>query len=64
MADCEYKLVHFNVRFLAEPIRWIFSYAGVAFEDVRITVDQWATLKPGLFVSSYLLGPKNKICEK
>jgi len=31
-----YKLTYFDARGLAEPSRWIFAYAGVPYEDVRI----------------------------
>jgi len=41
-----YKLTYFNVRARAEVIRLIFAAAGVEYEDVRITRDQWPALKP------------------
>lgn len=40
-----YKLHHFNTRFLAEPIRFIFAYADVPFEDDRISTDEWRNFK-------------------
>lgn len=40
-----YKLYHFNTRFLAEPIRFIFAYADVQFEDNRISLDDWRNMK-------------------
>ncbi|KAG7213587.1 hypothetical protein KM043_002841 [Ampulex compressa] len=41
-----YKLTYFPSKALAEPIRFIFSYAGVEFEDVRFNRDDWPTIKP------------------
>ncbi|XP_076174202.1 glutathione S-transferase S4 [Ptiloglossa arizonensis] len=43
----EYKLVYFNVMGLGEPIRFILSYAGVEFEDVRVfsLTDEWLKMK-------------------
>jgi len=35
----EYKLHYFNVRGLAEPIRMIFAYVGVEYEDIRIPME-------------------------
>ncbi|CAL8089279.1 unnamed protein product [Orchesella dallaii] len=40
-----YKLTYFNLRALAEPIRLIFAYAGVEYEDVRIEREQWPEVK-------------------
>lgn len=36
MSTPSYKLIYFDFRGKAEGLRWIFKYAGVAFEDVRI----------------------------
>jgi hypothetical protein len=41
-----YKLTYFNVKALAEPIRFLLSYGGVEFEDIRIEKEQWPQLKP------------------
>ena len=32
----KYKLIFFNLRAKAEPIRWMFAYANIPFEDYRI----------------------------
>jgi len=37
--NISYKLTYYNVRSLGEPIRWIFHYAGIPFEDDRIPWD-------------------------
>jgi len=43
----KYTLVYFDARGRAEPIRWIFEYSGVAYEDQRVTRDQWtSSIKP------------------
>lgn len=41
-----YKLTYFDMRGRAECSRLLFTYAGVGFEDVRLTGDQWGALKP------------------
>lgn len=41
-----YKLYYFNARGGAEVIRFIFAQAGVAYEDIRLTSEQWAEFKP------------------
>lgn len=41
-----FTLFYFNIKALAEPIRYLFAYGGVAFEDVRVTRDEWPALKP------------------
>lgn len=40
-----YKLVYFNVRGLGEPIRIIFQYAGVDFEDKKLTFEEFPAYK-------------------
>ncbi|ODM99991.1 Glutathione S-transferase [Orchesella cincta] len=47
MSTPSYRLIYFNLRVLGEPIRFLFNYIGVPFEDVRIDRDkEWAALKP------------------
>lgn len=41
-----YKLYYFNIKGRAELIRWIFAQAGVEYEDIRLTKEQWAEMKP------------------
>jgi len=43
----EYKLIHFNTRFLAEPIRFVFIQASVPFQDIRVTNEEWYDMKAG-----------------
>lgn len=41
-----YRLTYFPVTALAEPIRFLFSYAGTPFDDERISKDVWPEIKP------------------
>ncbi len=41
-----YKLYYFQARGVAELIRWIFIQAGVPYEDVRLSKEEWAEFKP------------------
>ena len=49
-----YKVTYFNVTALAEPIRYLLSYAGVDFQDDRFEFADWPTLKPSKF-SNFLI---------
>lgn len=41
------KLVYFNTRGRAESIRYLLAYAGVPYEDVRLTREEWnSKVKP------------------
>jgi glutathione S-transferase len=42
----QYKLVYFNGRGRAEALRYMLAYAGVEFEDARVTHQYWPTIKP------------------
>ena len=41
-----YKLVYFDTRGRAEPVRLIFAQAGVEYEDRRVTTAEWMEMKP------------------
>lgn len=43
-----YTLFYFNVKALAEPLRYLFAYGGIEYEDVRVTRDEWPALKPSM----------------
>ncbi|KAF6208055.1 hypothetical protein GE061_016505 [Apolygus lucorum] len=40
-----YKLIYFNFSMLGESIRMILSYKGVEFEDYRVPMSAWKSLK-------------------
>ncbi|KAL5019341.1 hypothetical protein ScPMuIL_005063 [Solemya velum] len=42
----KYKLTYFDGRGGAEPIRMAFAAGGVEFEDVRVQIAEWPSLKP------------------
>lgn len=44
-----YTLFYFNVKALAEPLRYLFAYGAIEYEDVRVTRDEWPALKPSKF---------------
>ena len=47
-----YKLYYFDSRGTAEAIRIIFAQAGVKYEDVRLSSEQWANEKQSKNCSS------------
>lgn len=42
----QYKLYYFNGMWLAEPVRYMFAYKGVEYEDFRFEREEWANIKP------------------
>uniref|UniRef100_A0A1B0GKQ7 GST N-terminal domain-containing protein n=1 Tax=Lutzomyia longipalpis TaxID=7200 RepID=A0A1B0GKQ7_LUTLO len=40
-----YKVIYFNVKALAEPLRFLLAYGGIEFEDLRVSREEWPTLK-------------------
>ncbi|XP_011702074.1 PREDICTED: glutathione S-transferase-like [Wasmannia auropunctata] len=40
-----YKLIYYPITALAEPIRFLFSYADIEFEDERFDRKDWPKLK-------------------
>lgn len=53
-SSTNYRLYYFDMRDLAEMSRMILHYAKVPFEDVRISHEEWRTLKQGIFAGSLL----------
>jgi glutathione S-transferase len=51
-----YKLIYFNARGKAEHIRFIFAYAGVDYEDERISQEKWLELKRSEYYKLTILG--------
>ncbi|CRK93022.1 CLUMA_CG006591, isoform A [Clunio marinus] len=43
-----YKVMYFNLKALAEPIRLLLSYGKLEFEDVRVERENWPALKPSM----------------
>ena len=41
-----YKLTYFDVKGLGELTRLVFAQAGIEYENIRISHDQWPQLKP------------------
>ena len=48
-----YKLTYFDLRARAEPTRIVFAYAGVDYEDVRISYENRAEEWPPVQKSKY-----------
>ncbi|KAL0280897.1 UNVERIFIED_CONTAM: hypothetical protein PYX00_002055 [Menopon gallinae] len=43
----KYKLMYFDIKALAEPIRFLFHYGKIDFEDYRYSFEEWKNeLKP------------------
>jgi hypothetical protein len=49
------KLTYFNLKGRAEPARLILAYAGVDFDDCRVTSEEWQKLKPSKFLQNFNL---------
>lgn len=43
----EIKLIYFDIRGLAEPVRWMLKIAGMEFVDKRIPLDAWNNTRKG-----------------
>lgn len=43
----KYKLIYFAEKGRGEPIRWLFAYGNIPYEDYRVSsLDDWAKMKP------------------
>lgn len=56
-----FTLFYFNVKALAEPIRFLFAYGAQEYEDVRVTRDEWPSLKPSKFLYFEVSSAASKI---
>lgn len=45
----EFKVIYFNVKALAEPLRFLLAYGAIDFDDVRIAREEWPALKSSKF---------------
>ncbi|CAG9860277.1 unnamed protein product [Phyllotreta striolata] len=44
----QYKLYYFNFTGRGEPIRLLFAYGGIPFEDFRFEWEDWPAIKPNM----------------
>ena len=44
--DPKFRFHYFNLKALGEPIRLLFAYGGIEYEDVRVDSANWPALKP------------------
>ncbi|XP_001952040.2 glutathione S-transferase-like [Acyrthosiphon pisum] len=66
-----YKLTYFNFTGLGEPIRFLLSYLDIDFEDNRIEIVQWPSVKhtmpygtlPLLEIDGKVLNQSSAICR-
>ena len=49
-----YKVHYFDFRARAEAIRFLLSYGGVNFDDIRFEEDVWPKIKPSKLNSNIL----------
>jgi hypothetical protein len=42
----KYKFIYFNSKALGEPIRWLFAFGGIEYEDFRFKSEEWPQIKP------------------
>lgn len=50
----KFKLQYFNTKSVGEPIRFLFAYAGQDYEDVRVSNEDWPSIKSCMFFSFLL----------
>lgn len=43
----KYQLLYFNKRGGGEIIRLVFVSAGINYEDIRLSMEDWLKIKPG-----------------
>lgn len=57
----KYKVIYFDGRGSAEPIRFLLTYLGQSFEDHRIPRDEWSKLKPSKHILLNKVNNYNKV---
>ena len=48
-----YKLTYFKDGAVGEPSRYLLSYCGIKFEDVRLTMEEWPKHKSSMLFLCY-----------
>ena len=43
-----YKLTYFKDGAVGEPSRYLLSYCGIKFKDIRFTMEEWPKHKPSM----------------
>lgn len=53
-AEAKYRLVYFDTQGRAEVSRWMFAYAAIDFQDIRVQNQDWPTLQKAVGQLPYL----------
>lgn len=53
-----YKIIYFNVKALAEPMRFLLAYGNIDFEDVRIEKEDWPAIKDSKSITYWICTQK------
>lgn len=48
--DPKFRFHYFNLKALGEPIRLLFAYGGIEYEDVRVESADWPALKSSTLI--------------
>ena len=54
-ATPKYKLIYYPLRGRGEILRFIFAHLEIPYEDARISPEEWAKMKPGIFATDLII---------